>query len=349
MRKLDKDTEAKRYGYQPVEPFPGWGKTWRAWHVDCGALTTINLASLKGGRRGGGCNYCSGSAEHPAVAIQTMLDAGLLPLDGYPGSHTAWRCRCMRCGTVRNPQYRHIKSGMSQGCLSCSNRSNTVEIIQERALLLGFKLVDDDVPSYANEPVQVWCRSCGGRTAMAQNTEGCPYCVTKTKIHPAEYCRVAEERGLSLVDQPTATNHRTRYRCHRCSQIVKHQYTELRRGDTNICPFCDSSPCGFDNARPAWVYVIADPEDKVRKVGISNYLNHRLAAHRAQGLTSVLKVLGPMPGGDARLIEREWLSIVRAAGAGQVEIDLRYGGHTETWATAEFNALPTLVGMGTGC
>jgi len=45
-----------------------------------------------------------------AEARQVMLDAGLEPLEPYPGSHSQWKCRCLVCGAEVRPHYSSVKS-----------------------------------------------------------------------------------------------------------------------------------------------------------------------------------------------------------------------------------------------
>jgi hypothetical protein len=49
-----------------------------------------------------------------------MLDAGLIPVDGFPGSHEPWPCQCVVCREEVSPSYHNIKSGATKGCAYCA-------------------------------------------------------------------------------------------------------------------------------------------------------------------------------------------------------------------------------------
>jgi hypothetical protein len=94
------------------------------------------------------------------------------------------------------------------------------------------------------------------------------------------------------------------------------------------------------------VYLVADETDSVRKVGISNFPERRLADHARQGLDVVVGLWGPMPGGRAQALEREALAEVRASGSEPVPEGARdwpHGGRSESWWTAEYPEIPAAL------
>lgn len=78
-----------------------------------------------------------------AEASMFMRNAGLEPLEPYPGVAKPWRCRCKVCGVVGSPRYHNIKKGRG-GCEPCG--------ITKRALS---RKVGDDLAVAAMEAAGV--------------------------------------------------------------------------------------------------------------------------------------------------------------------------------------------------
>jgi DNA-directed RNA polymerase subunit N (RpoN/RPB10) len=57
-----------------------------------------------------------------AEAGERMREAGLEPVDDFPGSHEPWPCRCVVCGEVVSPTYGNIKGGATKGCGYCAGK-----------------------------------------------------------------------------------------------------------------------------------------------------------------------------------------------------------------------------------
>lgn len=54
----------------------------------------------------------------PAEAEEALRNAGMEPIDSYPGSiHKPWRSRCLTCGTERSPRLTNIVHGGKRGCV----------------------------------------------------------------------------------------------------------------------------------------------------------------------------------------------------------------------------------------
>lgn len=104
-------------GYEPLVPYPGSSKPWKARCEGCGAIRrpALNKVRSRGARCGHG--VAAGPLTHDAAA-EVMLAAGFEPLEPYPGSGTAWSCRCTECLEVVSPAYSAILRGTG-GCMSC--------------------------------------------------------------------------------------------------------------------------------------------------------------------------------------------------------------------------------------
>ena len=109
-------------GLEPLEPYPGRHAKWTCRCMVCSKEATPRYGDLLRGL--GGCSWCArGRASQrldPDEAATLMRDAGLEPLEPYPGRHGKWRCRCLRCGNQVAPQYGSVKKG--SGCLHCAGR-----------------------------------------------------------------------------------------------------------------------------------------------------------------------------------------------------------------------------------
>ncbi len=103
-------------GLEPMEPYPGAVKSWCCRCKTCGREVRPSYTSIQSGR--GGCAFCAGIRVEPEEAQAVMLDAGLVPLEPYPGAHSAWQCRCITCEREVSPSYRSVQSG--GGCRYCA-------------------------------------------------------------------------------------------------------------------------------------------------------------------------------------------------------------------------------------
>lgn len=65
-------------------------------------------------------------------AKQLMINAGVLPLEDYPGSAKHWKCKCLKCGEIVWPQHSSIKQNPgSRGCNPCA-KIQTQVVLRKR-------------------------------------------------------------------------------------------------------------------------------------------------------------------------------------------------------------------------
>lgn len=104
---------------EPLEPYPGSDKRWRCLCLRCKREVLPLYTSIQQGHRG--CKSCADQdrrIDHEeAKAI--MLNAGLKPLEPYPGTLSQWRCLCLTCGREVRPRRADIQQG-GGGCSSCA-------------------------------------------------------------------------------------------------------------------------------------------------------------------------------------------------------------------------------------
>ncbi len=73
---------------EPLEPYPGTAVPWRCRCVVCGHGVHPRYGDVR--KSGRGCKWCADKAVDPDEAAAVMIDAGLEPLEPYPGSLHRW-------------------------------------------------------------------------------------------------------------------------------------------------------------------------------------------------------------------------------------------------------------------
>ena len=108
---------------KPLEPYNGNKHKWRIRCLRCNQETTTRFNDVQQGHSG--CMNCGSKAGglkialDPEVAVQTMVNASLQPLEPYPGASSKWKCKCLTCGNVVTPVYGSIQQG-NGGCIYCA-------------------------------------------------------------------------------------------------------------------------------------------------------------------------------------------------------------------------------------
>jgi hypothetical protein len=92
----------------PEDSFPTWAKAWqRAKREERLAPRHIPAPASAHPRR----------RVTPAEAVAFMLDAGLRPLDPFPGQQSPWTAECKKCNSISRVRYSKVKAGV--GCRVC--------------------------------------------------------------------------------------------------------------------------------------------------------------------------------------------------------------------------------------
>lgn len=109
-------------GYQPQEPYLSVHAKWKSIHILCGQIVFPALANIHSGK--GGCMNCgskqSGNATRKSdkLALDTMLNAQLEPLESYTNNHSPWKSKCLKCGAIVTPSLKSVSNG--SGCINCT-------------------------------------------------------------------------------------------------------------------------------------------------------------------------------------------------------------------------------------
>lgn len=155
---------------EPLEPYPGGNHLpWRCRCMTCGAVVRPTRANINRGQ--GGCIDCGikiraakrlGDEDQ---AILDMVEADLQPLEPYPGSNKAWRCRCMQCEQEVAPHLAHVRQGRG-GCRACGvikgglQQRTPSDVAETQLLANGFEALEP-YPGLASSLWRCRCLNCG--------------------------------------------------------------------------------------------------------------------------------------------------------------------------------------------
>ena len=170
-------------------------------------------------------------------ASQEMQNAGLTPLEPYPGNKAKWLCKCNSCGSEVSPSLGSVRTN-GGGCRKCGSersarlrRKPTDEVIRFM-VSAGVEPISEYPGS--NSPWLCRCIECNREiTPRYSNIQKghapCVYCARK-KVHPDDAMKLMQENGLlPLVEYPGA-NTPWRSKCLNCGDSVSPMYSSIRNG-----------------------------------------------------------------------------------------------------------------------
>ena len=109
---------------RPLEPYESASKAWKCECLSCGAKVSPTYNAIQQGE--GGCRRCgriAASEKNKLDSEQTvplMRSKGYEPLEPYSNSHSAWRCRCLKCERIVSPSYSNVSRNQQNfGCIFC--------------------------------------------------------------------------------------------------------------------------------------------------------------------------------------------------------------------------------------
>jgi hypothetical protein len=245
-----------------------------------------------------------------------MLEAGITPVDPYPGrTDLPWLCRC-RCQRDVVERLTWVRAG-SIGCVVRAPRGRQ-RVADEQAEAELRAASWEPLGPYPSSQT-LWlshCRPCGAEGSHTLNNiraaprrHGCRPCAWATVDR-----RLPQQEAISLMqsagmDPLAEYMGRTRWGCRWCA---------IR---------------GIDYTAPFLVYLITHDQLGARKIGICNVVNRarRLTAHAEEGW-QVVHTLNTPTGDHAHRVEQQVLAELAARGIGPylaIEI-MPQGGYTET-------------------
>lgn len=183
---------------EPLDPYPGGNHLpWRCRCMTCGAVvhpTRANISRGQGGCISCGIRICAAKrlGDEDQAELE-MVQTNLRPLEPYPGSDKAWRCRCLRCEREVAPRLDHIRGGRGW-CPACGAvegglKKRTAPETAERQLREeGFEPLEP-YPELASLPWRCRCLICGVETRA-------PLCKVRNGIG---VCRGCAEWGFNMA------------------------------------------------------------------------------------------------------------------------------------------------------
>jgi hypothetical protein len=107
----------RKNGLEPEALFPGVNRAWKSRCRKCSKIVSPQFGKVRSGEVSG-CAYCSRKRISAPDAVRVMNSAGLVPLEEYPGVHSPWKSRCVKCEKVVSPYFVSIQRG--SGCRFCA-------------------------------------------------------------------------------------------------------------------------------------------------------------------------------------------------------------------------------------
>jgi hypothetical protein len=217
----------------------------------------------------------------PHEAERIMRDAGLEPLEPYPGAQKRWRCNCTKCGTQVEPALSSIKSGQG-GCRTCAvlaasqRRRMTTEEASIVMLENGFQPLEE----YPGNQTK-WrckCTTCGQevlvlRNTVATNGTGCKHCWESRRgqalrVSEADAVAVMESAGLKPLEPYKRSGDPWRCIHIACGREVSPSYNSVQQGAGGC------QKCGFLKTAAAIRHDAEFAADIMRSAGLEPLENY---------------------------------------------------------------------------
>lgn len=132
-----------------------------------------------------GCRFCGRQAgtgkgrqcwTHQD-AVRVMAEAGLKPVEEFPGTDASWLSECQRCGNQVTPRFSAVRRGASGGCIYCSGHAPTGPDAAAEEMLGAYLRPLEPYPGKTADPWQCECLRCGdvvmARLQKIRAGEGC--------------------------------------------------------------------------------------------------------------------------------------------------------------------------------
>jgi hypothetical protein len=330
---------------KPLEPFMGTKIPWKSECLKCGKIVTPQLGNIIQGN--GGCGYCSGHIVEKAVAVRTMKEAGLTPLEEFKGSGKPWKCRHDKCGKTVKPSYASIRRGQG-GCKSCGSieggKKNQLPLEEVITTMRNANYLPLESYIKADVPWKCECLKCHKvvfptLSNVKSGNSKCIYC-SKMKVDPADAVALMRKFGFEPLEPYIDSKKKWKCLHLKCGKIVNPLYNTIqnRKGG---CSYCAEYGLKFDE--PAYVYIMEHQDYQSIKVGISNdeARPNRIKSHEKEGWI-LRKRFSVENGQIADYVETEilfWLRSVRKLGIHLSKEMMRQGGYSETVDASEIDFL----------
>ena len=186
--------------------------------------------------------------------VECMFQNELNPLVPYPGSHSPWKCECLKCGREVSPHYSSVKQGR-KGCAYCSGKKVDPSDAEQTMLLANLKPLE--IYPGSNKIWKCLCLGCKSvvypRYAnVNQGSGGCKKCAGLI-VNPEDAKKLFESFGLLALEEYPGTSRGWRGKCLACNNFVAPRYSDLRNGKSKGCEYCGGSKV---NAKDALDFLI---------------------------------------------------------------------------------------------
>lgn len=190
----------------------------------------------------------------PELACSLMENAGLIPLEPYPGLQQSWSCLHLACGNRVASTLRRIREGKPP-CSFCSGRRVTPE--QAATVMRDAGL--EPLVAYPGSNKVPWpcrCVTCGRQVEPRYNSvsssgTGCIYCAGQV-VDDEQAKQVMLAAGLRpLEPYPGHNKHPWLCECLSCGRQVRPRYNSITSGQSG-CAVCGraGSRNGSQSRRP---------------------------------------------------------------------------------------------------
>lgn len=257
---IPEDAEAvlRAQGLEPLEPYPGAQRPWKARCLSCGKESSPTYGNLKNGST---CRHCSKTKVAQARKLSdrelhAALEKANLALRGefdYENHRQKIPGLCLRCERDVETTLFQLRQGGS-GCPYCAGKkvdsAFAVQVMKEKGLVPL-----TDYPG-SGTPWRCRCERCGNEVtptygSILSGQSGCIYCGQRVVIpEEAERFLIEEKKLQPLVPYPGSAKP-WKCRCLVCGYETSPQYANLRGGHD-----------GCLNCAGKWV----DPERALREM-----------------------------------------------------------------------------------
>ncbi len=172
-----------------------------------------------------------------------MREAGLEPLEAYPGAQKRWACKCLVCGASVHPALSSIKSGQG-GCKACATKNGSQKrrmSTEEASLVMfehGFRPLEDYPGSQKKWLCE--CLTCGNEIFVLRNTvatigTGCKHCWANRRgqalrVSELEAVAVMQAAGLKPLEPYKRSGDPWRCIHLACGREVSPSYNTVQQG-----------------------------------------------------------------------------------------------------------------------
>ena len=323
------------------------------WECDFGHRWTAIVKS-RAGKSQSGCPVCSNNqvlagfndlaTTHPQLALE-IVDHD--PTQIIAGSKKKYIWKCLNGHNWTISVEARVRG---DGCPYCSGR---LPVVGQTDLgttnpVLASQLVGTnpiEVTAHSSKKLS-WVCALGHiyKATVSSRSYGtsCSYCSNK-KVLPGFNDLATTHPGIALeayLWNPTkfiaGSETKKKWICPENHTYITSLASRTGKQKTG-CPSCANS--GFDPNLPGYLYFLEHAEWSMYQIGITNFPEKRLAAHRRLGWKEI-EVRGPMDGQVARQWEAAVLKMLKAKGAdlSNKKVAGKFDGYSEAWSKSTFAA-----------